>query len=202
MLNDKFYRGMLVGVFFILIIIPVASSCEFQEEKFFGEVLSVEEICRRIQYVKEETATRLSENDYVRKSKDSNNINLQQNSIKDRSRTSWYYEIYENGKGTQITLTYTVEYSALWFEVEVNGVEGDYPIEDYKMAISFYQEFTYGKIDEERVYKLLENKNSQAGKYRIDSMNYQDVFVYEVNENNTARVFLITGLVKSFDEES
>lgn len=149
MLNDKFYRRMLVGVSFILIIIPVVSSCEFQEEKFLGEVLSVEEICRRIQYVKEETATRLSENDYVRKSKDSNNINLQQNSIKDRSRTSWYYEIYENGKGTQITLTYTVEYSALWFEVEVNGVEGDYPIEDYKMAISFYLEFTYGKIDEE-----------------------------------------------------
>lgn len=69
------------------------------------------------------------------------------------------------------------------------------------MAISFYQEFTYAKIAEERIYKLLENKRFKTEDYRIDSINYPDVFVFEVNEDNNVSTFLITGLVKSFKEE-
>ena len=38
--------------------------------------------------------------------------------------------------------------------------------------------------------------------YRIDSVNYQDVFVFEVNENNEISTFLITGLVKDLSCES
>lgn len=201
MLRNKGHFRLIAFIILILGIIPMISFCGSQEEQFFGEVLSVEEICSRIRYIKKETKEKLNEHNYERKSKDSNNINLLKNTIKDRSISSWYYEIYENEKGTLITLTYSVEYSILWFEVEVNGIEGDYPIEDYKMAISFYQEFTYAKIAEERIYKLLENKRFKTGDYRIDSINYQDVFVFEVNEDNNVSTFLITGLVKSFKEE-
>lgn len=143
----------------------------------------------------------MKESNYVRKSKGSYNINLLKNSIEDKSSTSWYYEVYVNGKGTEVEITYTVEYGVLWFKVEVNGLEGDFPIEDYKMAISFYQEFTYANIAVDRIYKLLEKRDSQAGEYRLDSIYYQDVFVFEKNENNDVSAFLITGLVKSFEDE-
>lgn len=196
MLKNKYHFSLMAFMILILGLMPLIFSCGCQEEQFFGEVLSVEEICSRIKHMKNKTKIKLNENNYERKSEDSNNINLLKNTIMDRSISSWYYEIYENEKGNQITLTYSVEYSILWFEVEVNGIEGDYPIKDYKMAISFYQEFTYAEITEERIYKLLKNKISQPGDYRIDSVNYQDVFVFEVNENNEISTFLITGLVK------
>lgn len=197
--KNKFHSRGLIVIF--VLITSLISSCAFQKEKYVGKELPAEEICRRIRYVKKETTIKLKESNYVRKSKGSYNINLLKNSIEDKSSTSWYYEVYVNGKGTEVEITYTVEYGVLWFKVEVNGLEGDFPIEDYKMAISFYQEFTYANIAVDRIYKLLEKRDSQAGEYRLDSIYYQDVFVFEKNENNDVSAFLITGLVKSFEDE-
>lgn len=142
---------LLISIILIWVIIYGIYSCAFREKNFYGKVLSVTEICSRIRHIKKEITPKLSDRNYERKSTDSSNINLLKDSIGDRSITSYYYEIYENEKGTLIGLTYEVNYSILWFKVEVKGKEGDYPIEDYKMAVSFYKQFTYGKIDEDNI---------------------------------------------------
>lgn len=191
---------LLISIILIWVIVYGIYSCAFREKNFYGKVLSETEICSRIRHIKKEITPKLSDRNYERKSTDSSNIDLLKDSIGDRSITSYYYEIYENEKGTLIELTYEVNYSILWFQVEVKGKEGDYPIEDYKMAVSFYKQFTYGKIDEDNIYKLVENKKSKIGEYRIDSMNYNDVFLYEVNEDNRQSNFMITGLVKPLNE--
>lgn len=200
MRKSKHVFRLFIGIIIIWIIIYLIYSCGFREENFFGTVLSEKEICSYIRQIKKETSLKLSDRNYEMKSTDYSNINLPEDSIEDRSSTSYYYEIYENGKGTLIELTYTVMYSILWFEIEVKGKEKDYPIEDYKLAVSFYKQFTFGKIDEDEIFKLVENKKFKIGEYRIDSLNYNDVFLYEVNEDNRQSNFMITGLVKPFNE--
>ena len=187
-------KWKFVGVILVLGVVFVIHSKRDRTNQF-GRVISVEEICNNIKYIKEEISSTLCKNNYVKRSVDSSNINLLKNSIEDRTVYSWYEEVYVNEKGTLITITYSVEYSILWFEIQVDESEGDDPIEEYKLAISFYKEYTNGNISENRIYKMLEKKKSKIGEYRIDSWDYPDVFVYKVDEKDPLCTFILAGIV-------
>lgn len=188
MRKNKLHLKILLGIIWILGIISVLSSCGKQTENQFGKVMSEEEICSHIRHMKKKINDKLSKDNYKKNSIDSSNINLSKNCIKDRTIFSWYEEEYVNEKGTLITITYSVENSALWLEIEVKGTKGDFPIEEYKMAVFFYKEFTNGNIEEHNIYKML--GKTKIGEYRIDSDNYPDVFVFEVNANKSFGFFL------------
>ncbi len=192
MQKNKLHFRILLGIICVLGIISVLASCGGQTEYQFGKVMSEEEICNHISYMKGKINDKLSKKNYKNKSIDSSNINLSKKSIKDRTIFSWYAEEYINEKGTLITITYSVEYSILWLEIEMKGNMEDISAEEYKMAVSFYKDFTNGNIKEDNIYELL--GNTKIGEYRIDSDHYPDVFSYEVKAN-TSCCFFLAGIV-------
>ena len=184
----KWYARVWLSIILVLTIIPVLTSCEGQAEYQFGKVMSEEEICNHIEYIKGKINDKLSKNNYKKKGVDSSNINLSKKSIKDKTTFSWYEEEYINEKGNLITITYSVEYSILWLEIEVKGNIEDSPTEAYKTAVLFYKDFTNGNIEENNIYKLL--GNTKIGEYRIDSDYYPDVFAYEIKADTSCSFFL------------
>ena len=180
----KWYARVWLSIILVLTIIPVLTSCEGQAEYQFGKVMSEEEICNHIEYIKGKINDKLSKNNYKKKGVDSSNINLSKKSIK---------EEYINEKGNLITITYSVEYSILWLEIEVKGNIEDSPTEAYKTAVLFYKDFTNGNIEENNIYKLL--GNTKIGEYRIDSDYYPDVFAYEIKADTSCSFFL-AGIVR------
>lgn len=189
----KWYARVWLSIILVLTIIPVLTSCEGQAEYQFGKVMSEEEICNHIEYIKGKINDKLSKNNYKKKGVDSSNINLSKKSIKDKTTFSWYEEEYINEKGNLITITYSVEYSILWLEIEVKGNIEDSPTEAYKTAVLFYKDFTNGNIEENNIYKLL--GNTKIGEYRIDSDYYPDVFAYEIKADTSCSFFL-AGIVR------
>lgn len=194
MQRSKLGIWRVLGIGLLLGTIYVMYSCGFQEKQY-ARVRPVEEICNCIKHIKKEISTKLYQNHYEKKSKDSSNINLSKNSIKDRTVSSWYKEVYVNERGTFFTLTYSVESGALWLVIEINGKDGEDLVEEYEMAISFYKEYTYGNIARNRIYKMIANNKAKIGEDRIDSWNFPDVFVYKVNEKTSSCNFHLAGIV-------
>jgi len=52
LLKNKYHFSLMAFMILILGLMPLIFSCGCQEEQFFGEVLSVEEICSRIKYIR------------------------------------------------------------------------------------------------------------------------------------------------------
>lgn len=195
MQKNKWIFRRIVIISWVVGLTLVLSSCGEPEEYQFGKVMSEEKICNHIRHMQERTNAELLKNGYKKKSTDSSNINLSQNHIKDRTGTSYYLEKYLNEKGMVITITYNVHCSVLWFEVEMDEKEKDYPEKEYQMLTSFYNEFTNGNISENRIYNVVENKRFRIGEYRLDSFSYPDVLEYRVKKNESFYFFL-TGIVK------
>mgnify|MGYP006972515533 FL=1 len=185
----------MVSLWLLLITALVLSSCGNREEDSFGKVMSVKEICSCIQNMQKEIEGELLKANYTKTDTDSNNIDLSNNDIKDRTKSSWYMDEYINEKGTVMEVTYNVEDSSLWLDIEVKGDEKSQPESEYDRAISFYKQFTNANITEEKINTLLEKNKEKSGEYRIDSHAYPDAFQYKITENNETSFFL-AGIVK------
>ncbi len=184
-----------VSLCLFLITALVLSSCGNREEDSFGKVMSVKEICSRIQNMQKEIEGELLKANYTKTDTDSNNIDLSNNDIKDRTKSSWYMDEYINEKGTVMEVTYNVEDSSLWLDIEVKGDEKSQPESEYDRAISFYKQFTNANITEDKINTLLEKNKEKSGEYRIDSDAYPDAFQYKIMENKETSFFL-AGIVK------
>lgn len=152
----------MVFLWLLLITALVLSSCGNREEDSFGKVMSVKEICSRIQNMQKEIEGELLKANYTKTDTDSNNIDLSNNGIKDRTKSSWYMDEYINEKGTVMEVTYNVEDSSLWLDIEVKGDEKSQPESEYDRAISFYKQFTSANITEEKINSLLEKIKRKA----------------------------------------
>lgn len=179
----------------LLITVLILSSCGQDAENFSGKVMAVKEICSRIQSMQQEIEGELLKANYTKTDTDSNNIDLSNNDIKDRTNSSWYMDKYINEKGVVMEVTYTLKYMSLWFEIEVNGDEKSQPESEYNRAISFYKHFTNANITEDKINTLLEKNKEKSGEYRIDSDAYPDAFQYKITENKETSFFL-SGIVK------
>lgn len=184
-----------VSLWLLLITALVLSSCENMKEDSFGKVMSVKEICSRIQNMQKEIEGELLKANYTKTDTDSNNIDFSNNDIKDRTKSSWYMDEYINEKGTVMEVTYNVEDSSLWLDIEVKGDEKSQPESEYDRAISFYKQFTNANITEDKINTLLEKNKEKSGEYRIDSDAYPDAFQYKITENKETSFFL-AGIVK------
>lgn len=185
----------MVFLWLLLITALVLSSCGNREEDSFGKVMSVKEICSRIQNMQKEIEGELLKANYTKTDTDSNNIDLSNNGIKDRTKSSWYMDEYINEKGTVMEVTYNVEDSSLWLDIEVKGDEKSQPESEYDRSISFYKQFTNANITEDKINTLLEKNKEKSGEYRIDSDAYPDAFQYKITENKETSFFL-AGIVK------
>ena len=88
----------------------------------FGRVMSIEEICTRINYARRNIHKRCLDYNYKKQCTDFYNIDLTRNNIANRTTTSWYEEQYTNNKESLITITFSVVGNILWFEIEEKGV--------------------------------------------------------------------------------
>lgn len=195
MLKRKMCIKRTVSLWLLLITALVLSSCENMKEDSFGKVMSVKEICSRIQNMQKEIEGELLKANYTKTDTDSNNIDFSNNAIKDRTKSSWYMDAYINEKGTVMEVTYNVEDSSLWLDIEVKGDEKSQPESEYDRAISFYKQFTNANITEDKINTLLEKNKEKSGEYRIDSDAYPDAFQYKITENKETSFFL-AGIVK------
>lgn len=84
----------------------------------FGRVMSIEEICTRINYARRNIHKRCLDYNYKKQCTDFYNIDLTRNNIANRTTSSWYEEQYTNNKESLITITFSVEGNILWFEIE------------------------------------------------------------------------------------
>lgn len=78
----------MVFLWLLLITALVLSSCGNREEDSFGKVMSVKEICSRIQNMQKEIEGELLKANYTKTDTDSNNIDLSNNGIKDRTKVN------------------------------------------------------------------------------------------------------------------
>lgn len=80
----------------------------------FGRVMSIEEICTRINYARKNIHERCLAYNYKKQCTDFYNIDLTRNNIANRTTSSWYEEQYTNNKESLITITFSVVGNILW----------------------------------------------------------------------------------------
>lgn len=80
----------------------------------FGRVMSIEEICTRINYARRNIHKRCLDYNYKKQCTDFYNIDLTRNNIANRTTSSWYEEQYTNNKESLITITFSVVGNILW----------------------------------------------------------------------------------------
>lgn len=159
----------------------------------FGRVMSMEEICTRINYARRNIHKRCLDYNYKKQCTDFYNIDLTRNNIANRTTRSWYEEQYTNNKESLITITFSVVGNILWFEIEEKGGK-KISSKEYELMLAIYKEFTHGNIDKKQIDMILDNKKN-IGEYRIDSDDYPDVFKYVVTKKGQF-IYYLAGIMK------
>ena len=136
----------------------------------FGRVMSIEEICTRINYARRNIHKRCLDYNYKKQCTDFYNI-----------------------KESLITITFSVEGNILWFEIEEKGGK-KISSKEYELMLAIYKEFTHGNIDKKQIDMILDNKKN-IGEYRIDSDDYPDAFKYEVTKKGQF-IYYLAGIMK------